>query len=757
MIDDSNEELVPCVSLPKPRAGTRPRVGVVTVSIDRAATASVQAVAEALQAGVFELAVVSTALVITRYCDQDRLALDVVFAGQRQTQRVEFDAKAHASAASWVDVLVAVRGGRRPTTVHPASDAESPVVWPSSVGATRVTVVEGDVVDGLALDVAELRFEVVSKPDDITLTCRYHAQHVADRYAEAMVRQIAAVLEEFAVRQEHPLSHGSVVDASTTARLIDEQQAGSFALPDEVSMASLFAQQVQQRPERWAVWCRGQRWSYAELDRRSDRLVAELVAAGVRLGDMVGVCLPRGLDLVTVLVALIKLGAAYVPLDLALPSSRLTWMADDAELELVVCDRSTEARLGGLASRRVIIEDGRLAGVKSADVAAPTRTAVHGSAVAYVNYTSGSTGRPKGVAVLHRNVARLVMGDNCVHLGPSTVTLHHATISFDAATFEIWGALLRGGMCAVFDAAFPTLTRLGRCIRDSAANTMFLTAALFNTIIDDDPQLLSGVSQVLVGGEALSPRHVRTALDVLPATRLINGYGPTESTTFAMYSLIRDVPDEAITVPVGRSLANTHGYVLDRRCQLSPLGAVGELWLGGDGLAAGYLNRPELTAQRFVQGIEFLDDPNQRLYRTGDMARLLPDGAFDVLGRIDAQIKLHGFRIELGEIEAALTRDPVVLRAVVVVHVDAAVGKKLVAYVEATAGWDEQAVVERLSRALPAYMVPGTFVPVTVWPRTTNGKINRQRLATAGVAVDADGHAPPCAAPASTESCEANA
>ena len=291
-------------------------------------------------------------------------------------------------------------------------------------------------------------------------------------------------------------------------------------------------------------------------------------------------------------------------------------------------------------------------------------------------YTSGSTGMPKGVAVPHRAIARLLFGVDYVSFSPERTFGQLAPLSFDASTFEIWGALLHGGRYALYPGRAPSPAELGKFLNRHRVDTLFLTTGLFNTIIDADPAALAGIRQLLTGGEAISVAHIRTALNALPNTNLVHVYGPTETTTFATaWPIPRPIDREAATLPIGRPIGNTTCFVVDKRNELAPVGVIGELLIGGPGVARGYLNRPELTADRFV------DFSGQRVYRTGDRVRWRPDGALEFIGRADRQVKVRGFRIEPGEVEAALARLPGVGAAAVVPMPDSVGGIKLVAYV----------------------------------------------------------------------------
>jgi len=341
-------------------------------------------------------------------------------------------------------------------------------------------------------------------------------------------------------------------------------------------------------------------------------------------------------------------------------------------------------------------------------------------------YTSGSTGRPKGVAVPHRAIARLVRNSDYVQFTPRDVILQLAPISFDASTFEIWGALLNEARLVIHPPHMPSLEELGHVLRREKVTTLWLTSGWFNQMVDGQLASLKGLRFLLAGGEALSVPHVLKAARELSNCQLINGYGPTETTTFACcYRVPRTWPGRA-SVPIGRPIANTRVYILDGDLNPVAEGAPGELYIGGDGVARGYVNRPELTAEKFVAS----PFSQERLYRTGDLTRWLSDGTIEFIGRKDEQVKIRGFRVEPGEIEAGLTNHPAVREAVVVARADHSGTKQLVGYVvlHPDAVVTNLQLREFLAIRIPSYMVPSHIVLLEKLPLTPNGKVDRRGL-----------------------------
>ncbi|NCR47145.1 MAG: non-ribosomal peptide synthetase, partial [Microcystis aeruginosa SX13-01] len=410
------------------------------------------------------------------------------------------------------------------------------------------------------------------------------------------------------------------------------------------------------------------------------------------------------------------------------PQERISFMLQDTQVKILLTCESLETSLPNHQAIVVCLDkDWQQINQASQE---NLNSAVSADNLAYVIYTSGSTGKPKGVEVIHRSVNRLLLGVNYAHLDATQRFLQMAPIAFDASTFEIWGALLHGARCVIFTEDIPTATSLRNAIDKHGITILWLTAALFNTIIDNNSQALSGIKQLLIGGEALSAAHVHKALETLPLTQIINGYGPTESTTFTCcYPIPKQLEATIKSIPIGCPISNTQVYILDNYLQPVPIGVVGELHIAGAGLAKGYLNRPELTQEKFIAN-PFDKTGKSKLYKTGDLARYLPDGNIEYVGRIDNQVKIRGFRIELGEIEAVLSQNQAVQSSCVIVREDNLGDKRLVAYVvlQPEINLTINEIRQFLRAKLPDYMVPTAFVLLDTFPLTPNGKIDRRAL-----------------------------
>ena len=508
----------------------------------------------------------------------------------------------------------------------------------------------------------------------------------------------------------------------------------------EACVHALFEAQAAATPDAVAVVWEGGgagrgELSYGELNARANRLAHVLRAEGVTAETTVGVCLPRSPELIVALLAILKAGGAYVPLDPNYPIARLKHIAMQASLRIAIgyVDANVDGHVDGHVdgSREDVLAELGLHWVSPqagdpADSADLPATALPDQ-LAYVMFTSGSTGLPKGILTTHRAIVRLLIGTDYAQLDAAQRILHAAPLAFDASTFEIWAPLLHGGACVLYPDQVPTGADLRAFIGRHRVGTAWLTSSLFNHLVDEDLKCIDGLQQLLVGGDVVSIDHVRRVYEALPDIRIINGYGPTESTTFAAcFPIPRDsVADGSASIPIGHPISNTRLYILDAEMQPLPVGVPGELYIGGVGLARGYLARPDLTAERFVPD-PWSGRPGERLYRSGDVARFRADGAIEYLGRIDHQVKLRGFRIELGEIEAALTQLPGVHEAVVVVRGEGA-AKALLAYVVGEA-LEASSLKAGLESRLPGYMVPSALMVLDALPLTPNGKVDRQGL-----------------------------
>jgi amino acid adenylation domain-containing protein len=586
-----------------------------------------------------------------------------------------------------------------------------------------------------------------------------HWEYNTDLFDLATVERMAAhfqtLLAGAVADPRLALAELPLLSAAERAEVLGAFNNTANDYPRDASIPELFALQAERTPLATAVLFGDESLTYGQLDAEANRLAHYLRGRGVGAGDLVALAVERSLALVPAILGILKCGAGYVPLDPAYPLERLSFMLADSGARLVLGEERSLARLRSsevVGLPAVVSLDADREAILGAPATAISPQAGPGGAsdIAYVMYTSGSTGRPKGVAVTHRNVVRLVFGKGggaVARFGPEEVFLQLAPISFDASTLELWGPLLHGGRLAVFPPESPSLESLGAALARYGVTTLWLTAGLFHQMVEGNVAALRPLSQLLAGGDVLSPEHVRRALSGLPGLTLINGYGPTEGTTFTCCHPMREPGEVGTTVPIGRPIGNASVYVVDGELRLVPAGVPGELLLGGDGLALGYLGRLELTAERFVPdpfgpALE-IGKAGERLYRTGDRARFRADGILEFLGRLDQQVKIRGFRIEPGEIETVLARHPAVREVAVLASPEpGGTERRLVAYVVSVTPREEApeiaeadllAVLRRhLAASLPAHMVPAAWVLLPTLPLTANGKVDRRALLRLG-------------------------
>jgi natural product biosynthesis luciferase-like monooxygenase protein/amino acid adenylation domain-containing protein len=504
-------------------------------------------------------------------------------------------------------------------------------------------------------------------------------------------------------------------------QLTGEWNDAAWEQEGEGTAHALFLAQAAVRPDAVALVSGERRTTYGELVARAGALAHRLSAAGVGPEVRVAVLLERSEEAVVAILAVLLAGGAYVPLDPAWPEERLRLLLDDTGCALVAT-RGGFVDHPALAGRRHVLVD-----AEAPAVAGPLPAVEVGSDhLAYIMYTSGSQGRPKGVAVVHRGIVRLVERARYARFGPEEVWLQLAPLSFDASTLEIWGALLHGGTLVIAPPGALSPAELGELVEGSGVTALWLTAGFFHQVVESGMAGLSGLRQLLAGGDVVSPSHARRLLETLPGCTLINGYGPTENTTFTCCHPMEAADSIGTSVPIGRPITGTSVHLADRAFQPVPVGVPGELLTGGDGLARGYWGRPELTAEKLIP--DPLGAPGGRLYRTGDLARRRGDGSIEFLGRIDGQVKVRGFRIEPGEIEAALARHPAVRECAIAALPDHSGGKRLVAYYAAAEGTGAGELRAFLQETLPPYLIPTTWVDLETLPLNANGKVDRRAL-----------------------------
>ncbi|HEU4871498.1 MAG TPA: amino acid adenylation domain-containing protein, partial [Pyrinomonadaceae bacterium] len=568
---------------------------------------------------------------------------------------------------------------------------------------------------------------VVVPREELKLSLSYEADRFDDETITRMLGHFRQLLRGIAADPQQRICDLSLLTSEERQQLLVEFNNTKTEFPQNACIHELFEQQVAQRRDAVALVCEEEQLTYDELNERANRLAHLLRGRGVGVETTVGICLPRSVEMVLSILAILKAGGVYVPLDGEYPAERLSFMCSDAAVALVLTNREQAEVLAAAGVPTLCLDE--LGAELAAQAPTNLESEVAGEHLAYIVYTSGSTGKPKGVAITQRSVSRLVFGVDYARLDEQQCVLLAAPITFDAATFELWGALLHGGRCVLAVERVLSSSEIGRLVRRHGVTTMFLTTALFNSVVDEDVTQLRGVQQLLVGGEALSVKHMRWAQEELGEITIGNVYGPTEATTFTSYERMGVVAEGVSTIPIGKPIGNTTVYVLDKRMQPVAPGVRGELYIGGPGLARGYVGRADLTAEKFVPH-PYSERGGERLYRTGDVVWQHGDGRVEFVGRRDQQVKVRGHRIELGEIEAVLREQASIDQAVVVVQEERAGDKRLVAYVVKAEAAVEGVKEWRsyLKERLPEYMVPGQFVELAELPLNANGKVDRKAL-----------------------------
>ncbi|WP_122558056.1 non-ribosomal peptide synthetase, partial [Pseudomonas viridiflava] len=545
-------------------------------------------------------------------------------------------------------------------------------------------------------------------------------QRICDYLHEALTHVILALEQQ----PDTDMTQLAILPAAERQELLSVFNDTRRDYPRKQPVHRLFEQRAARHPDRVAAEHGQRSMTYGELNGQANRLAHYLIEQGIAPDDHVAIVLPRSLELLIGQLAVSKCAATFVPLDVNAPAERQSYMLDDCQ---AVCVLTRSTATINAATRRIDLDSLDLKGLPSHD----PELAQGSDTAAYVMYTSGSTGAPKGVRVPHRGIARLVLNNGYADFNEHDRIAFASNPAFDASTMEVWGALLNGGqLCVVDHETLVDPVRFSALLIDARISVLFITTALFNQYVQQIPQALRGLRLLLSGGERADPASYRALLSQAQGLRLFNVYGPTETTTFATTCEVRAVSEGDESVPIGRPIGNTSIYVLDAHQRLAPKGVTGELYIGGDGVALGYLNRPELSVEKFLVD-PFSDEPGAIMYRTGDLGRWMEDGQLECLGRNDDQVKIRGFRIELGEIVSCLHQLPGIGETVVLAREDEPGNVRLVAYYtsheEDTLLAPEQ-MRAHLQASLPDYMVPTAFIELKTLPLTANGKLDRRAL-----------------------------
>lgn len=570
--------------------------------------------------------------------------------------------------------------------------------------------------------------------DDMICGDIYYASDLFDRdTVQRWASHIVTALDEIPADIYRPIEAVPILPEQESRQVIEIFNSTRREFPRNVSVHRMFEAQVRRTPDAIAVTYEGNVLTYAQLNRRANQLARYLRKSGLQVGEYVPVVMPRCPQILIAQIALLKIGCVYVPLDPKLPLGRMKFTLRDCNARIALCETEwpeTVEEIEWIDCTQALRASGKL----SAD---NLELQLDPPPPAYVMYTSGSTGSPKGVVIPHCGVTRLALNNGYAQISPSDCIAHCSNPAFDAATFDIWVALLNGAKVlivpqeTVLDAARFTDT-----LKKHQASAMLLTTGLFVQNFEELSDAFASLKYVITGGDILDPRIARSLMSEKKAPRyMLNAYGPTETTTFATTFRIRKEEEVNRSVPIGRPISNTSIYILDTRLRPVPIGVTGEIYIGGAGVAFGYLNRSDQTAECFIAD-PFCPEQGARLYKTGDLGCWKSDGNIIFLGRRDHQVKIRGFRVELDEIEAQLLKHGRVKEAAVCVREEAPGEKALVAYVipRTLAGEQERIDAEALrvslSAVLPDYMVPQAFVMLSRFPLTSTGKVDRAALPT---------------------------
>ncbi|PRO40486.1 non-ribosomal peptide synthetase [Bacillus sp. LLTC93] len=567
---------------------------------------------------------------------------------------------------------------------------------------------------------------LASPGEQLQLKLAFNQRAFDPAFVHRLKEQLIVLMKE-AIKHPDQSVHTLTLVTKQEKQLILEEWNAPELEHDQLYLSKWFEHNVHKQPNAVALSTGEHTMTYAELNEQANRLARHLQKYGVAHQTVIAILADRTSELIVSLLAVLKAGATYVPIDPDYPESRIQYMLKDSRATHLLTHSTfiSQAKTLAFDGTYLFADDQEISLMSSENL--PLEAGLHDTA--YIMYTSGTTGQPKGIMTTHSNIARVVKNTNYLTISETDTLLSLSNSVFDGFTFDVYGALLNGAKLVLpKKETILDMRELTELIRGESISVMFVPTALFHLLVDEGTDWMRGVRKVLFGGERASVQHVRKAFDVMGQGRLINVYGPTESTVFATYYPVDEaIPVEARSIPIGKPLNQTSAYILSQQGQLQPIGMVGELCLSGKGLAKGYLNRPDLTKQAFIAH-PFA--AGERLYRTGDLAYFREDGLIEYAGRVDDQVKIRGHRIELTEIEAHLLVHPGVKQAALIADHDETNHTRLLAYITCEDEWKDKLDVIKsgLKERLPAYLLPHELIRLDNLPLTTNGKVDKRQL-----------------------------
>ncbi|WP_346940654.1 amino acid adenylation domain-containing protein [uncultured Clostridium sp.] len=628
--------------------------------------------------------------------------------------------KAYENGSYQLEALVEKLDIRRDISRNPLFDVMFNMIDTVNGGDIKLDdIILKQYNNGSKISKFDLTLNALESDAKINFSIEYCSKLFKKETIERLSAHYVRILNSIVNNVEIKLNEVNLLSEAEKNQILYEFNNTKVDYPKDKTIHELFEEQVEKTPNNIAVVFEDKRLTYRELNEKSNGIARVLRDKGVKADSIVGIMAEKSLEMIIGIMGILKAGGAYLPIDSSYPQERIEYMLKDSNSEILL---STVYIL----EEKEINLDGQVIDISNKDIFSDTLSNLEkinsSGDLAYVMYTSGTTGKPKGVMCEHKNAIRLVKSTNYIEFKNKDKILQTGSMVFDASTFEIWGALLNGiELYLAKSESIVSPELLKDIIIKNNITILWLTSELFNQLVERDVSIFKKLKYLLVGGDVLSPKYISLVKRECKDLQIINGYGPTENTTFSTTYLIEK--EYGSNIPIGKPIANSKTYIVDKNYRLMPVGVYGELCVSGEGLARGYLNRPELTAEKFV------DNPfeiGRKMYKTGDLARWLPDGNIEFLGRIDNQVKIRGFRIELGEIENILLQHEEIKEAVVMVKENKE--KYICVYVLSEKEISELNLKSYLKKCLPNYMIPAYFIKVEKMPLTHNGKLDRRAL-----------------------------